>query len=339
MIIACIGMNAFLASFETAFVVVSRPLLRILAKEKHTEGIQNLLLLKENPEQTLSVIQIGITFVGGFAAALGGAGAERLLRPTYTEFFGLSDGFSELLAIFTIAAPLTYFTVVFGELIPKSFALRNPLKVASSLSSFFQKMIHIFYPVVFLLEFSTKRLLHLFPGLVSREKETPEHVLDEFASLSDSSKEYIFNLFKVEKSNVSSVMIPWKETDSLHSENTTDEVEKVIIKSGHTRLPVFKKNQIFGVLNSKEFLALMKSGKNNWTSIVRPALFLDEPIPLLAAFRLMQKNRAHMAIARNLHGENTGIVTMEDIFEEIVGDIYDEDDEGSILKILSKIKT
>lgn len=337
-IIFCIGVNAFLACFETAFVAVSRPLLRILAKEKQKKGIQSLLSLKENPERTLSVIQIGISFVGGFAAAVGGVGAEKLIRPMYRDLFGLSDVFAELLAIFTIAAPLTYFIVVFGELIPKSFALRKPLKVASRFSDFFLKMIYLFYPLVVMLEFSTKYLLRLFPGLTAREKESPEYVLEEFTSMSDSSKEYVINLFKVEKSTVSTVMIPWEETESLNSEHTIDEIEQIIIKSGHTRLPVFENNQILGILNSKEFLALMMAGERNWLSIVRPALFLYDQIPLLAAFRLMQKKRAHMAVARNLHGKNLGIVTMEDIFEEIVGDIYDEDDEGSIIRILSKIQ-
>lgn len=337
-IILCTGVNAFLAGFETAFVAVNRSVLIVLAKEKQRRGVQSLLSLKENPERTLSVIQVGISFVWGFAAAMGGVGAERLLRPTYEEFLGLSDVFAELLAIFTITVPLTYFTVVFGELIPKSFAIRKPLKVASLFSDFVLRLTHIFFPIVFILEFSTKRLLRLFPGMIARKKEGPDYVLEEFASMSDSSKEYIFNLFKVEKSNVASVIIPWDDTESLNSENTIDEVEKVIIKSGHTRLPVFENDKILGILNSKEFLALMKAGKSSWVSIIRPALFLYDQIPLLTAFRMMQKEKTHMAVAISQEGENLGIVTMEDIFEEIVGDIYDEDDEGSILKILSKMK-
>jgi len=336
-IVLCIGMNAFLACYETAFVAVSRPLLRILAKEKERKGVRSLLSLKENPEQTLSVIQIGISFVWGFAAAVGGVGAERLLRPIYGDLFGLSNAFAELLAIFTITAPLTYFTVVFGELIPKSIALRKPLNVASRFSSFVQKLIHIFYPIVFLLEYPTKYILRLFPKLITKEKESPNYVLEEFSLMSDSSKEYIFNLFKVEKSNVASVMIPWEEVESLTSENTIDEVEEVIVHSGHTRIPVFKEQKIFGILNSKELFALIKTGKKDWMSIVHPPHFLNDQTPLLAAFRHMQKKRAHMAIARNSDGTNLGIVTMEDIFEEIVGDIYDEDDEGSILRILSKM--
>lgn len=334
LIVVCIGMNAFLAGFETAFVAVSRPLVRRLAKDKET--LKSLLSLKENPERTLSVIQVGITFVGVFAAAVGGAGAEKALSPFYTHVLGLSENIAELLALLTVTAPLTYFTVVFGELIPKTVALRNPLNLAARFSPLIKKLSRVFWPVVLLLEKSTKSLLTLIPGIGESEKAHPDYVSEEFSTMSAPSKEYILNLLKLEKTKVVSVMIPWKGVDRLSIDQSLEEVEDVIIKSGHTRMPVFEKDQVKGILNAKEFLALLKAGETDWQGMIHGAVLIFDRAPLLAAFRLMQKEKAHMAIVKDLHGVHQGIVTMEDIFEEIVGDIYDEDDEGSILRILAK---
>lgn len=335
MIIACIGMNAFLAGFETAFVATSRPLVRRIAEDKSKPKYQRLLSLKENPERTLSVVQVGITFVGMFAAAVGGVGAEKALSPYFREWLGMGSEFAEFLALLAITAPLTYFTVVFGELIPKAFVLRNPMANAARYSHVIARLSKIFWPVVLLLEKSTKILLKWIPGFYETEQKHADYVSEEFATMSAPSKEYVLNLLKLEKSRVSLMYIPWPEVDVLLKELSLEEVEEKIIKSGHTRLPVFDKDHCVGILNAKEFLAFLKAGEGDWQSLIHPGVRIYEQAPLLTAFRIMQKKKAHMGIVKDLHGVHLGIVTMEDIFEEIVGDIYDEDDEGSILRILA----
>ncbi|CCB91306.1 putative uncharacterized protein [Waddlia chondrophila 2032/99] len=334
MIVACIGMNAFLAAYETAFIASSKPLVRRIAADKTKTDYLKLLFLKDNPERTLSVIQVGITFVGMFAAAVGGVGVEKGLSPYFRETLGLRSELAELLSLLAAAVPLTYFTVVFGELIPKTFALRNPLRTASRFSHAISKMSKVFWPVVLLLEKSTKALLKWIPRLHESEQKDLDDVSEEFETMSAQSKEYVLNLFKIEKTKVASVFIPWNEVDILEKDQPIQEVEEKIIRFGHTRLPVFESGRCVGVLNAKEFLALLKAGKSDWSSIIHPSVILYEQAPLLSAFRIMQKRKAHMGIVKDLHGVHLGIVTMEDIFEEIVGDIYDEDDDGSILKIL-----
>ena len=220
LIVICIGMNAFLAGFETAFVAVSRPLVRRLAQGK--ENLQSLLALKENPERTLSVIQVGITFVGVFAAAVGGAGAEKALSPFYMNVLGLEANIAEIMALLTVTAPLTYFTVVFGELIPKAFALKMPLSVSARFSPLITKMSRVFWPVVLLLEKSTKTLLQYIPGIGEKEKVHPDYISEEFSAMSAPSKEYVLNLLKLEKTKVFSVMIPWKGVDSISIDQTLD---------------------------------------------------------------------------------------------------------------------
>ncbi len=128
-IIICLLINAVLAGSETAFIAVSKPTLRVLVRQGH-EKAKLLLQLRENPERTLSIIQIGITFVGAFAAAIGGAGAEENISPLLSQHFGIGDTLAEVLAIFLIVIPLTYASVVLGELVPKTLALRRSMSIA-----------------------------------------------------------------------------------------------------------------------------------------------------------------------------------------------------------------
>lgn len=335
-IIFCVALNGLLASFETAFVAISKPYILAVSKEKQNREVEKLIALKEAPERTLSVVQVGITFLGAFAAAIGGIEAERYLRPAYIDFFSFSEATSEILALFTVTALITYFSVVFGELIPKVIALRRPMKVATLFSGLVSVLILLFFPVVILLEYSTTFFLYFLPRAKRGKDEGGIPLLEEFSSMSDPSKKYIKNIFNIEKSTLCSIAIPLEKIDLIEIESTFDEVEELIIKSGHTRIPVAEGGTIRGILNAKEFLALKKTGDENWGALVHPAVTLYEKSPLLTAFRRMQKARSHMAIVRNLNGYCWGVVTMEDIFEEIVGEIYDEDDDGSLLKILSK---
>ena len=130
-IAVCLLINAILSCVEMAFVTVSRPHLKQLAGKGNTAA-KRILKLKETPERTLSVLQIGITLVGAISAAIGGAGAEESFSPYLQNRFGLTEDVAEGLAIVSIVLPLTYLSVVVGELVPKSLALKFPMKLALS---------------------------------------------------------------------------------------------------------------------------------------------------------------------------------------------------------------
>jgi putative hemolysin len=335
-IIVCLILNAILAGSETAFIAASRPSLKELAK-KGDESAKLLLLLRENPERTLSVIQIGITFVGILAAALGGAGAEEVIVPWMASRFGISETLAEILSILIVVVPLTYVSVVIGELVPKSIALRRPLFLASKAAPWLHAISHSLDPIVTAFEQSTKAIVNLFPKAQSTREETPQSEISaEIGILSPKNKQYVINLLKIETTTVEKVMIEWTEVAYVESNQPIEQIEILIISSGHTRLPVVKDGEVIGIINTKEFSAFQKTGRLDWLSILRPALKISDTTFMLSALQLMQERRAHMAIVYR-GSTKIGIVTMESIFEEIIGDIYDEDDDGTLKRILDSL--
>lgn len=333
LITVCLAINALLAGSETAFIAVSKPDLRELVKNGDPK-IKQLLALRENPERTLSIIQVGITFVGAFAAAIGGAGAEEEISPWIISRFGLNDFLSELIALTIVVIPLTYISVVLGELVPKTLALRRPLFIASNAAPWLTKISNLVSPIITLFEESTKKILSLFPPKHVISEEQSDNATTELDLLSPPSRQYVVNIMKIEKTTVNEILVPWSEVIFVEEYQSQEQIEHTIISSAHTRLPVVKNDDVIGILNAKEFLALQKTGESNWQSLLRAAYKMDIHTSILSALRLMQEKRIHMAVVYD--GKNKrGIVTMEAIFEEIIGDIYDEEDDGRLSRILS----
>jgi putative hemolysin len=334
-VLLCVGFNAAFSGVEMAFVSVSRPLLRELAR-KGNKSAEQVLTLRLKPERTLSVIQVGITLVGAIGAAVGGAGAEELLSPFLQSYFQVSENSSEAMAIIIVVLPITYLSVVIGELVPKSFAMKNPLPIVLHSARWLVLFDKLFGPAVTVLEWSTQFILrYIFrrrPSLITTETVLESTVLLE--GLSKQHQQYILNLVNLEKRRVKDILVPWKEVVHVEANQPVEDVEDIIILSGHTRLPVLALGEVTGVLNSKEFISLRASKKSEWDAIIRNVVQLHEGVPLLQALKIMQEQRSHLAVIRS-NNQPAGIITMEDIFEEIIGDIFDEDDDGRMRRILS----
>lgn len=335
-IIVCLILNALLAGSETAFIAVSRPTLRELTKQGN-EKAKLILSLRENPERTLSVIQVGITFVGALAAAVGGAGAEEKIAPWLVEHFKINQTLAVISAMLIVVLPLTYISVVLGELVPKTFALRRPLYLASLSAPWLYLISRFINPIVTILERSTKQIVNFFPKhhMVYEEQERSDFSM-ELDILSPSNRTYVLNIFKIEKTTIKEILVRWSEVTYVEDNQTVDQVENTIISSGHTRLPVMNNQEVIGIINAKEFLAFQKTGQINWLSLIRTPVKIPDHTPILSALDILQKKRAHMAIVYS-GITKTGIVTMEAIFEEIIGDIYDEEDDGTLKSILDSI--
>lgn len=169
LITVCLLLNAVLSGTEMAFVTVPRPRLRELATSGDPAA-QKILALRDNPERTLSIIQVGITLVGALAAAVGGAGAEEALQPFFQERWGVSEPLSEFLSILTVVVPLTYLSVVVGELVPKALALRNPQTIVLQAARWLVRFDRMFAPIISALEWSTKKFLQTFFGWAKHEQ-------------------------------------------------------------------------------------------------------------------------------------------------------------------------
>ncbi|MBA3957003.1 MAG: HlyC/CorC family transporter [Parachlamydiaceae bacterium] len=335
-IIICIAINALLAASETAFIAVSRPALRELSRQGN-EKAKILFAFRENPERMLSVIQVGITFVGALAAAVGGAGAEETITPWLVAHFGINESFAEILAMLAVVTPLTYVSVVLGELVPKTFALKRPLFLAFKTAPWLNVISRFIDPIVTALEWSTKKIVNLFPAHHVIHEDSSQHESSiELNALSAPNRQYVLNIFKIEKTSVKEILIGWSQVTYIDDSQTIEQVESIIISSAHTRLPVVRDNEVIGIINAKEFLAFQKTGQTDWLSLIRSPIRIPINLPMLSALQVMQAQRAHMAI---VYSGNTkvGLVTMEAIFEEIIGDIYDEEDDGTLTRILNSI--
>src|SRR4029079_17254806 len=327
-VVLCLLANALIAGAEMAFVAVSRPSLRELVRQRHTKA-DILLRLRERPERTLAVMQIGITLVAALAGAVGGAGAEEQLSPLF-ERLGISESTADTLAIAVVVLPLTYFTVVIGELIPKTLALRHSLAVGLAAGPWLSLFDRVLGPVVTIFEWSTKKLLSLVrltaAGQGGGRGDEAQHAAVELGLLSSQHRQYVMNLVDLERKRVKDIYLPWKQVVKADVQLSAREGETILLASGHTRVPVLDREALVGILNAKEFFALHATGSEQWLSLVRSAVELQDQLPLLAGLRMLHGRHVHMGIVYS-HQTRVGIVTLEDILEEVVGEIYDEDDD------------
>lgn len=337
-VVVCLIINAFLAAYEMAFVSISRAELRALSKAGNKEA-SSLLGLRENPERTLSIIQIGITLVGAVAAAVGGSGAGETLEPYLIQTFGVREVVAETLSLVCVVVPITYLSVVVGELVPKTLALRNPTKIVLAGAKILAIADRFFSPVISALEWSTHRILKtFFPR--SRGTQLTEPATIELSDFSPVHQKFMLNLADIERKLLRDILLPWSQVNFVQKSASIDEVFQVVLNSGHTRLPVKENGLVLGLLHTKEFIALKESGETHWQGIVRPTLIFKPTDSALGAMRLLQERKTHMAMVISIEGQLMGIVTLEDIIEEVVGDIFDEDDDGRVRKVYAaKIKS
>ena len=335
----CLAINAILSCIEMAFVTVSKPHLKKLAA-KGDKAADRLLHLKERPERVLSILQIGITLVGAISAAVGGAGAEEHISPLVEQFFQIKEETAETISILLVVLPLTYFSVVVGELVPKTLALRFPLRLARVGVYLLLFLNRVFSPAVFLLELSTKVLIFPLARLFRHEKSTEQSSSVDLDSLTESHKQYVINLIEVDQRRIKDILVPWQSVTKIPQSSHHTEVLDLIRQERHTRMPVVDENdQPLGVLHAKEFISEVEITKLNWSQLIRPIIRIQSDERILTALKLLQTHKSHMAIVYK-KDQILGIVTLEDIFEEVVGDLYDEDDNPQVLlSSNSKIRT
>jgi putative hemolysin len=329
----CLIVNALLAGLEIGFVSAPKPQLRHLAKSGSKEA-QRILALRENPERTLSIIQIGITLVGAVAAAVGGAGATESVTPLLQSRFGLSEAPAEAISIILVVIPITYLSVVFGELVPKSLALRNPIRVSTKGARWLVLADRLLAPAVNLLEWSTKQVIRVFFRKAKPATPMPETTV-EIDALAQHHQQAVLNLAHLERRQIKDILVPWSDVVFLRSTDSMEDIVPVVFASGHTRIPVKDNGNVVGILHTKEFLAFRENAGREWQSIIRPTIRLQTTDTALTTLRLMQTKRSHMAVAFSPAGELMGIVTMEDILEEFLGDVMDEDDQSFFRKVFA----
>ena len=328
-VFACLFLNAILSCAEMAFVTIDDKLLRkkVLAGDKNAMYIEQM---GNSPERILSVVQIGITLVGAISGAVSGAGAEEVLGPKFMQWFGVNEQVAATFAITLVVAPLTILSVVIGELVPKSLAIRFALPIILRLAPALKVAEKILGPLVNPMEKATDFIMEILIRSTPKAEESPEGEELSLKGLRHEYKQYFHNLLDLDSRNVGSIMVPWEKVDRLSSTADPEEVSALIMSTRRTRIPVLDANEVYGYLHSKEFVNLSQSGVgDNWLSFVRPIQALTSETKVLDALRIMQKKKAHFCIVGTLE-HPLGIITLEDILEEVFGDFIDEDEDGKV---------
>lgn len=325
-VIACLSINAFFSAYEMAFVTVSREEIEELDETGSTK--KRLALFKRKPERTLSVIQIGITLVGAIAAAVGGTGAVESLEPWIVANYDLSRSLAEAISVVVVIVPLTYFSVVFGELVPKTIALKHPLKVIGFGTTILGGIDSLLSPIVTFLEISTNfllKLLRLNEGPV--EDESMGEAV-EIGNLPVYHQKFVQNLVALKGRKVSKAMIPWDKVAHLNFGDSEDEIRAKIYNTPHSRFPVVDGDVVVGILLKKEL-------QIPWQGTLHSAVKVKDTDKVLEAFLKMQDKKTPLSVVEDTEGKYVGIITIEDIIEEVVGDIDDKADFSKASKLLS----
>lgn len=337
--VVLIALNAFFAATEIAVISLNEKKVRALADDGNKKAIKMLKIIEE-PTKFLSTIQIGITLAGFLGSAFAADNfAEGLSNSIVTTFHLSADKAKSIntVAVVVITIVLSYFTLIFGELVPKRIAMKNKEKLANSVCGIISFLTNILKPIIWFLTISTNTVLRLV-GIDPHEKEEPVSeedivlMLDAGAdegSLDHDDIEYIKNVFKLDKLTAEDVMTPRKSVISLTEDATDDEILKIIKEENYSRIPILEddNDSVVGILHTCDYLLKRNDKDFSLKSILMPAVFVPESVSLDVLFKDMQTDHNHMAVVVNEYGETSGIVTMEDILEEIVGEIWDERDE------------
>jgi CBS domain containing-hemolysin-like protein len=325
--------SGFFSSSETALFSISRTKARHLAK---TESKTNILIkkMKDDPHRLLSTILIGNNVVNVASSAI----AARLAIDLFSGYYPVGSSSSYAIGAATLI--MTFLILVFGEVIPKSFATRNSVLIARLVIYPIFWCSILFWPVVVVLDFIPKltgRIKQL-PSVTEAELMTFVEVVEEEGEIKEQEKELIHNIFEFDDTNASEIMTPRADMFVIDAGAPMD--LRAITESGFTRIPVIEDtiDNVVGILNVKDILAHQARADEppDLSQLMRPPYFVPEHKKLDSLLQQFKKRKTHMAIVVDEHGGVSGLITLEDALEEIVGEIRDETDKEEPLIVKRK---
>ncbi|MGH7767330.1 MAG: hemolysin family protein [Candidatus Binatia bacterium] len=329
--------NGFFAASEIAIIATRKTRIDTLV-EKGVRSAAALARLKNDPDRFLATVQIGVTIVGTLASAVGGAAAIEFLKPVIESApVSFLQRWAQSIAILLVAIPIAYFSLILGELVPKSLALRHPERIAFLVArpiDFFSRMSSFF---VRILTASSNAVLRLFGGSEAggttfiSEEEVKSLIREGAAKgiFDETEKQLIHSVFEFVDTPVKAVMIPRTEIHAIEVNATPEEVLKSFVESGFSRIPVYEGelDRVVGILYYKDVLrALQQKGAFRARDHLHPPYFVPSSLPISQLLKDLQRRRIAIAMVVNEFGEIEGLVTLEDLLEEIVGEIRDEYD-------------
>ena len=337
--VVLIGLNAFFAATEIAVVSLNATKLKKL-EEEGDKRAKRLLKMVETPSSFLSTIQIAITLAGLLGSAFAADSFAGYIVDGVYNGLGLTMipvGVMNTIAMIITTLILSYFQLVFGELVPKRIAMQKSFQVACFTSRVVVAVATVMRPVIWLLSVSTNGMLKLLRLKVEAEEETVTEeeirmMIDlgrQKGTIDQEEQEWTENVFRFDDISVREAMTRTADVEAFSLDATDEEIIHTIRETGLSRYPVYNEdiNDIVGILNARDFL--LERGAENPRSLkelLRSAYFVPESIHADDLFQDMQTKKVHIAVVIDEYGQTAGIITIEDLLEEIVGNIYDEFD-------------
>ena len=335
-LIILIFCNAFFAAVEIAFISLNDMKIDKQAKEgdKKAKSIKKML---KNPSKFLATIQIGITLAGFLSSAFASDAFADDLAPFLAKLIPVFpvDVWNHI-SIIIITIILSYFTLIFGELVPKRVAMKYSEPLAYASVGIIRFISIITAPFVRFLTFSTDVVSKLFGASGNEEETVTEEEIrmmidvgEEKGSINKDEREMIENVFEFNDKLVSEIMVPRTEIFALEADlSVSDAIEEITADNRFSRMPVYEEtlDKIKGIVYVKDIVTSLKNKRTKIKSLVKEAYYVSELSHINDVFKELRKSKKQIAIVLDEHGGTAGIVTMEDIVEELVGEIYDEYD-------------
>ncbi len=336
-LVVLIALNAFFAASEIAFISLNDNKIEKQAKEGNKRA-QQIAKMLESPSKFLATIQIGITLAGFLSSAFASDTFAGKLAPILNNIIPIGISAWQNISIIIITIILSFFTLIFGELVPKRLAMKNYEKIAFATIGIIRGISIITAPFVKLLTVVTNMVSKIF-GVGENEEEiiTEEEIKmmvdqgEENGTIQEDEKELINNVFEFNDITVSEIMTHRTDIFAVDINMTAEELLEEIKKDDckHSRIPVYDEtiDDIKGILYVKDLIKNINKKTFKIKNIMKEAYFVSQNKLINELFKELQKNKKQLAIIIDEYGGTAGLISMEDILEEIVGDIYDEYDD------------
>lgn len=337
-----LGLNAFLAASEIAIVSSRKARLRALADDGN-RAARRVLVLAESPGGFLATIQVGITLAGFFASAVGAISLVNIVEDWIAAIPGsFFDDNNAAVALVLVTAVLSFLSIVIGELVPKTLAVSRAEYVAMRVVRPIDTLSRIAHPIVALLTGTTNAILRLLgserrsnlPSITHAEILAMVETAEDEGIVETAEAELVGEALEFGRILVRSVMVPRVDVRSVEGSTTLGDAVDLFFSTGYSRLPVFKEtpDDLLGILYVKDTFRILWTDREAATKpvaeAVRPAYFVPETKPIDELLQELRARSTHVAIVVDEYGGMAGLVTLEDLIEELVGEITDEFDPG-----------
>lgn len=345
-LIVLVLVNAFFSMSEIAIISINQIKIKKLAEDGN-KNAKTIIKITASPSDFLATIQVGVTLSGLLSSAVAAQKFSQLLVKGL-DFIPINKNILGGIALVIITLVLSYFTLIFGELVPKRIGMKYSEKIALGVAGFIWQAYKVTKPFVVLLSASTNGILMIL-GIKTEDEEqdvTEEDILMMVESSSEDVIEYhgqnmIKNIFDFEDKSVDEIMIHRTSMSAVSVNTSISDFLAFAEKEGYSRIPVYKNNidDIIGVVYVKDLIVIANTHEGldeDLVKFTRKPIYIPETMKCSRLLRMFQEKKIHMAIVIDEHGGTSGVVTMEDLLEIIVGNIQDEyDNEEQDIKVIS----